>query len=106
MSTPRELLDRLEGLGVVPTGVADDSRQVRPGDLFLAYPGDLADGRLYIADALRRGAVALLWQPGGDFAWNPALTAGVGGPSLVNLPVTELRQLAGPLAHAVYGHPS
>ncbi|MBK9783322.1 MAG: hypothetical protein IPP59_03485 [Betaproteobacteria bacterium] len=35
-----------------------------PGDLFLAYPGDLADGRRYIADALARGAVAVLWQPG------------------------------------------
>ena len=67
MSAPRELLDRLEAMGVVPTGVADDSRQVRPGDLFLAYPGDLADGRRYIADALARGAVAVFWQPGGDF---------------------------------------
>jgi UDP-N-acetylmuramoyl-L-alanyl-D-glutamate--2,6-diaminopimelate ligase len=54
-------------MGVVPTGVADDSRQVQPGDLFLAYPGDLADGRRYIADALARGAVAVFWQPGGDF---------------------------------------
>ena len=99
MSTPRELLDRLESLGIVPTGVADDSRQVQPGDLFLAYPGDLADGRLYIADALRRGAVAVFWQPGGDFAWNAALT-------VANIPVGALRPLAGPLAHAVYGHPS
>ena len=33
MTTPRELLDRLEAMDVVPTGVADDSRQVRPGDL-------------------------------------------------------------------------
>jgi UDP-N-acetylmuramyl tripeptide synthase len=49
--------------------VADDSRQVQPGDLFLAYPGDLADGRRYIGDALARGAVAVLWQPGDDFAW-------------------------------------
>ncbi|MBT9522240.1 MAG: UDP-N-acetylmuramoyl-L-alanyl-D-glutamate--2,6-diaminopimelate ligase, partial [Dechloromonas sp.] len=65
MSTPRELLDRLEAMGVTPTGVADDSRQVLPGDLFLAYPGDLADGRRYIADALARGAVAVFWQPGG-----------------------------------------
>ena len=100
MSTPRELLDRLEALGVVPTGVADDSRQVRTGDLFLAYPGDLADGRRYIADALARGAVAVLWQPGGDFDFGQNF-----GPT-VALPVDALRPLAGPLAHAVYGHPS
>jgi UDP-N-acetylmuramoyl-L-alanyl-D-glutamate--2,6-diaminopimelate ligase len=99
VSTPRQILDRLEGLGVSPTGVADDSRQVMPGDLFLAYPGDLADGRRYIADALQRGAVAVAWQPGGDFVWDTAL-------SVPNLPVEALRPLAGPLAHAVYGYPS
>ena len=99
MITPRTVLDRLEAMGVSPTGVADDSRQVVPGDIFLAYPGDLADGRRYIADALQRGAVAVLWQPGENFAWNPALTA-------TNLSVDALRALAGPLAHAVYGHPS
>jgi len=99
VSTPREILDQLEALGIEPTGVADDSRQVQPGDLFLAYPGDLADGRRYIADAIERGAVAVLWQPGNDFVWNSALT-------VANLPIEALRPLAGPLAHAVYGHPS
>ncbi|MFY9721384.1 MAG: Mur ligase domain-containing protein, partial [Azonexus sp.] len=71
MSRVAEILARLAGIGIVPTGVADDSRQVRPGDIFLAYPGDLADGRRYIPDAIARGAVAVLWQAGGDFAWNP-----------------------------------
>lgn len=99
MSTPREILDRLEALGVVPRGAADDSRQVMPGDVFLAYPGDLADGRRYIDNAIERGAVAVVWQPGDGFAWNPALT-------VANLAVDALRPLAGPLAHAVYGHPS
>jgi murE/murF fusion protein len=99
MITPRTILDRLEAMGVSPTGVADDSRQVVPGDVFLAYPGDLADGRRYIGDALQRGAVAVLWQPGKNFAWNSTLIA-------TNLSVDALRALAGPLAHAVYGHPS
>jgi len=94
-----EILVRLEGLGIVPTGVADNSRQVVPGDLFLAYPGDLSDGRRYIADALARGASAVLWQAGDDFAWNSALTA-------TNIHVDGLRALAGPLADAVYGAPS
>ena len=73
--------------------------QVRPGDLFLAYPGDLADGRCYIADALARGAVAVVWQAGGDFSWDPAW-------AVANFAAPALRELAGPLAHAVYGHPS
>jgi UDP-N-acetylmuramoyl-L-alanyl-D-glutamate--2,6-diaminopimelate ligase len=97
VNSPRQLLDQLEAMGITPNGVADDSRQVQLGDLFLAYPGDLADGRRYIADALARGAVAVLWQPGGDFNFSF---------SAANLPVDALRPLAGPLAHAVYGHPS
>ena len=93
------LLEQLAERGVSPTGVADDSRQVRAGDIFLAYPGALADGRRFIEAALARGASAVLWQPGGDFVWNPTWTA-------VNLPVASLRALAGPLAHSVYQHPS
>lgn len=99
MSSLREILDGFDQLGIALTGVADDSRQVEPGDLFLAYPGDQADGRRYIADAINRGAVAVLWQPGGDFVWNSALT-------VANWAIDALRPLAGPLAHAIYGHPS
>ncbi len=61
----------LPRLGVQPLGVADDSRQVRPGDLFLAYPGDQADGRRYIADAIARGAARCSGKAGADFVWNP-----------------------------------
>jgi UDP-N-acetylmuramoyl-L-alanyl-D-glutamate--2,6-diaminopimelate ligase len=99
VSQVANLLAQLASLGVQPVGVADDSRQVRPGDLFLAYPGDLADGRRYIGDAIARGAAAVLWQAGGDFAWNPAWT-------VVNLQADSLRALAGPLAHAACGAPS
>lgn len=99
MISPRDILDRLEAAGVTPTGVADDSRQVQAGDLFLAYPGDLADGRCYIDDAITRGAVAVVWQADEKFTWNSALT-------VTNFPATDLRALAGPLAHLVYAHPS
>ena len=99
MSRVVEILSRLRAQGIMPTGVADDSRQVRPGDLFLAYPRALADGRRYIGDAISRGAVAVLWQPGGDFAWNSASTA-------TALEVADLGFLAGPLAHAVLDEPS
>ena len=34
------------------TSVADDSRKVSSGDLFMAYLGDLNDGRRFIADAI------------------------------------------------------
>lgn len=37
-----------------------DSRQIRPGDGFIAWPGAATDGRAHIGDALSRGAVACL----------------------------------------------
>jgi len=46
------------------TGVTCDSRRVAPGFLFAAIPGTTNDGRDYIADALARGAAAILAPPG------------------------------------------
>ncbi|MFY7698033.1 MAG: UDP-N-acetylmuramoyl-tripeptide--D-alanyl-D-alanine ligase [Legionella sp.] len=42
------------------TGFATDSRKVMPGDLFVAIKGESVDGHAYIADAMTRGAVAIL----------------------------------------------
>ena len=41
-------------------GIAADSRQVRPGDVFFALPGVHTDGRRHIAEALGRGARAVI----------------------------------------------
>lgn len=41
-------------------GVTADSRQVKPGYLFAALPGNQVDGRDYAEDAIRNGAVAIL----------------------------------------------
>ena len=93
------LIRQLSALGVQPSGVADDSRQLRPGDLFVAYPGDLSDGRRFIADAIARGACAVLWENGGDFVWDANWR-------IASLSASGLRALCGPLAHALYGQPS
>lgn len=42
------------------TGIASDSRRIRPGDLFVAIPGSRHDGHNFIRDALERGAAAVL----------------------------------------------
>jgi len=42
------------------TGITADSRAVKPGFLFAALPGVKMDGRAFIADALKRGAVAVI----------------------------------------------
>ena len=45
------------------SGLASDSRDVRPGYLFAALPGTNADGAAYVKDAVARGAVAVLGKP-------------------------------------------
>lgn len=44
------------------TGLALDSRKVKPGDLFLGYPGADLDGRHYIRQAIEKGAVAVFQE--------------------------------------------
>ncbi|WP_238123634.1 MULTISPECIES: UDP-N-acetylmuramoyl-L-alanyl-D-glutamate--2,6-diaminopimelate ligase [unclassified Xanthobacter] len=44
-------------------GVTSDSRKVKPGFLFVAIPGTHADGARFIADAVARGATAVLLEP-------------------------------------------
>jgi UDP-N-acetylmuramoyl-tripeptide--D-alanyl-D-alanine ligase len=46
----------------VITEAAIDSRQVIPGSLFVAIPGEKVDGHDYVADAFRRGASFALIQ--------------------------------------------
>ena len=45
-------------------GLTADSRAVAPGYLFVALPGTSADGRRFIADAVERGAAAVLAPEG------------------------------------------
>ena len=40
--------------------ISDDSRTVKPGCLFVARSGTANDGRAFVADAIARGAVAVL----------------------------------------------
>jgi UDP-N-acetylmuramoyl-L-alanyl-D-glutamate--2,6-diaminopimelate ligase len=42
------------------TGIALDSRQVQPGNLFVALRGESTDGHRYIPDAVQRGAAAIV----------------------------------------------
>jgi UDP-N-acetylmuramoyl-tripeptide--D-alanyl-D-alanine ligase len=42
------------------SGVAIDSRQVQPGDLFIALPGEHRHGREFIPDAISRGAAGVI----------------------------------------------
>src|SRR3954466_161878 len=58
--TLRELLG--DGPDVVVTGLTFDNRLVDPGTLFFCVPGFTRDGHDFAADAVARGAVALIVQ--------------------------------------------
>jgi UDP-N-acetylmuramoyl-L-alanyl-D-glutamate--2,6-diaminopimelate ligase len=62
LDAPRVLGDA----GCEITDVAFDSRAVMPGGLFVALRGGYADGHRFIADAAKRGAVALLVEEAVD----------------------------------------
>jgi UDP-N-acetylmuramoyl-tripeptide--D-alanyl-D-alanine ligase len=51
---------QLLGSDVAVTGVAIDTRRVKPGDLFVAIKGERVDGHDFLAEAAARGAVAAL----------------------------------------------
>ena len=70
LAQARQALAAIDALGVKYNGVAIDSRKVKPGDLFIAYPGATTDGRSFIPQALAAGAVMVAWDPSG-FEWNP-----------------------------------
>ncbi|MBU4612069.1 bifunctional UDP-N-acetylmuramoyl-L-alanyl-D-glutamate--2,6-diaminopimelate ligase MurE/UDP-N-acetylmuramoyl-tripeptide--D-alanyl-D-alanine ligase MurF [Achromobacter sp. GG226] len=99
----RDILDWLR------THVADgadlhlDSRRIRQGDVFVACPGTLADGRDHILAAVEAGAMAVVFEADGAADALAATLAGQGVPALA---VPALRSALGAVAHAWYGEPS
>lgn len=79
------------------TGVASDSRDVTPGDLFAAYPGFEADGHDFIEAALVNGAVAVLFQ-------DPRHEQTVEGVPWAR--VTDARRASAEVAASFFDHPS
>ena len=99
MVTPYESVSQmLKRLGHPVTALASDSRQITPGVVFAAYPGETSDGRRYIAQAIANGADAVLWEAD-QFEWDPAHT-------VPNIGVAGLKTRVGEIAAQVYGHPS
>ena len=75
-------------------GVQDDSRRVRPGDLFVARKGLGVDAKRFAADAAARGAVAVVSD------------GRIDGCALPTVVVPDAGLAAGVLANAVAGDPS
>jgi len=90
--------DSREYANTVIEGVQLDSRRVRPGDLFVAMPGEIHDGRQFIEQAVANGASAVLAE-----APVSGFVEGIPVP-LVEIP--DLRFEAGALAARFYRNPS
>jgi UDP-N-acetylmuramoyl-L-alanyl-D-glutamate--2,6-diaminopimelate ligase len=75
-----------------------DSRKVRAGDGFIAWPGAATDGRKHVAAALAQGAAACLVEHDGVDAF------GFGSPAIAAYP--QLKAATGPIAAAWFGEPS
>jgi UDP-N-acetylmuramoyl-L-alanyl-D-glutamate--2,6-diaminopimelate ligase len=95
-----ELLNGLAktGLSIDISGVAIDSREVKPGDLFMAYRGSQLNGIDYIDDALKAGAIAIAIDENEQIDLN-AISA-----ALVRVP--DLRKRAGEIISRFYDEPS
>lgn len=79
-----------------------DSRAVRPGDAFLAWPGRSGDGRRHVAQAWHQGAAVVLREAD----HKPAVIEANPHPVGSAQDVVGLRALAGELASCYYGDPS
>lgn len=76
-----------------------DSRQIQPGDLFIAIKGKQQDGMQFIPQAIKQGAAAILL----DDHSHQAITWQGQTPII---PVTQLAQQIGEIAARFYGRPA
>ncbi|WP_137921440.1 UDP-N-acetylmuramoyl-L-alanyl-D-glutamate--2,6-diaminopimelate ligase [Hydrogenophaga sp. 2FB] len=96
MDTPQAVADWLRERAVGELHC--DSRRVRAGDGFVAWPGAATDGRRFVASALDAGAVAALVEREGvePYAFDDERVVAVPG----------LKNAAGAIASAFHGAPS
>jgi UDP-N-acetylmuramoyl-L-alanyl-D-glutamate--2,6-diaminopimelate ligase len=100
---PEQAIDYLRRLALPAARIVSDTRQIKAGDVFLAYRVGhgtaIQDSRPYIADALDAGVAAVIYDPR-DLEEIPALS----DPRCVAL--ENLSAHAGPICSEWYGKPS
>ena len=78
--------------------ISNDSRHVKKNSIFLAYPGIHTDGRKYIAEALKKGAKAIVYEKK-NFTWQKSWDAPHYG-------INDLKNNEGEIAHIFFKKPS
>ncbi|MBA4740806.1 MAG: UDP-N-acetylmuramoyl-L-alanyl-D-glutamate--2,6-diaminopimelate ligase [Burkholderiales bacterium] len=92
------LKQKLSELKVAPTGLSNDSRFTKKGDIFFAYPGSNQDGRTHISEAIEKGCSVVIWERDG-WVWNA-------NHQLPNMGFNNVRALMGEFAALFYGDPT
>jgi len=87
----------------VISGVRQDSRQVEPGDLFVAVPGFTVDGHQFLETAVANGAAALVVQDDRRQLWQPIADA---HPELATACVEDTRAALPQIAAAFHDYPA
>jgi UDP-N-acetylmuramoyl-L-alanyl-D-glutamate--2,6-diaminopimelate ligase len=105
-AAPRPLTELVEGFATAPadllvSDVTLDSRAATPGALFLACRGRQAHGLQFAAEAVARGARAVLYEPDMGHSGAPAL-----GADTFVAPLPQLGERAGLIAARFFGAPS
>ena len=86
------------------SGMTLDSREVRPGSVFLALAGGRHHGLEFLDQALAAGAAVVVWEPdGGQDA--TAVAAPCAASGAVDLPRAGLSALVSAMAARFYGDP-
>ncbi len=85
------------------SGLALDSRKVKPGDLFLAAAGGTTHGLEFARQAVALGATAVAWQPVDGQISLAEAAALLPVPAIA---VPDLGLVVGRIADRFYGHPS
>ena len=97
--TIAELVAWCQSVAPLGSRLVLDSRQVQPGDIFVAIPGALTDGRKFISVAQARGAAGVLYEAEGATDIHAF-------PAIAHLGVSHLAARLGEIADAYYGHPT
>jgi len=84
---------------VTVTGICNDSRLVKPGDLYMATLGKTIDTRQFIPSAVSQGAVAIVYENSGAYQLKLPV-------SIPAFPIVNLDQWQGVIASRFYQDPS
>ncbi len=88
------------------SGVVYDSRMVKGGELFVAVRGEKLDGGDFIEDAIKKGAVAVMYEHKGPLSADLYVILEKKYPEVTWIRVADIRDALACVADRFYGRPS